>query len=194
MPEISLAKTAPLRPFQVDVRDKARVRALLHKLDVRIIGWNIPDLYKRHYIDLDPSLSKEYHYRELLKLIAILISGDNALLVDNPSAQFCENTIDEQLFVTFVCKFVQELKGIVCDLADPTVRFVPDALSYVQGLYGAMNSAVYSKMNVINPATPVITSFILILLANLYVVSFCKTPTDVIVKSFANRVSFSKPR
>jgi hypothetical protein len=123
MPEISLAKTAPLRPFKINIRDKELIKALFYKLDIRMFGWNLPALFDKYCLNVDPLLPEEYHYRAALNLVAILVCGDNAALIDDPSARFHEEDINSQLFISFISSFVDELKKIVCNANDRKVHF-----------------------------------------------------------------------
>jgi hypothetical protein len=183
MPEISLAKNAPLRPFKIDVRNKRLITFLFNKLEIRMFGWNLPELFEKHCMAIDPSLLVGYHYREMLRLVEILVGGNNEALIDDPSARFDESHLDGKLFAQFVSSFVDELQKIVCESGNRTICLPPNSKAYMQWLHGAMTSAVYSKMNFQSPAIPAITALLLILLANLHVLSFCKKSTSDIVES-----------
>jgi hypothetical protein len=191
MPETSLIKIPSLRLFQIDVRDKELVKSLFFKLEVRMLGWNLPALFEKYCVSVDPSLSTECHYRLLLRLSAILISGDNETLIDDPSATFSESDIDLQLVQTFMSQFVGELKQIVCVASKPVEPFAVGPNSSRQKLHGDMTGAVYAKMGFRSPAVSAITAIILILLADMYALTLCKTPIKTIAESLTSRIRFS---
>jgi hypothetical protein len=180
MPQISLAQAAPLRPFKIDVRDKDAIKALFYKLEIRMFGWNLSALFDRYCLNVSAALPTDYHQKALLRLVVILISGDGLALLDDPSALFHEDKIDVQLVSDFISSFVDELKNKVCEPNNFRVRI--NSRSYRLALFGEMTSILYSKFNMRSPAIPAITGFMLILLANLYALALCATPTADIVR------------
>jgi hypothetical protein len=86
-----------------------------------------------------------------------------------------------------VTTFVDELKENVCYNGNLGAHMTPNSKSYLQAVFGDMTSVVYSKVQSRNPAIPVITALVLILLANVYLLSFCKPPTTDIISSFMAR-------
>jgi hypothetical protein len=191
MPEISLANAAPLRSFKIDIRDKAAIKALFYKLDIRAFGWNLPTLLEKYCLSIDPLLPEEYHYRSTLKLVAVLISVDEDALLDNPSATFPEENVDTGRFVGFLSTFVDELKASVCD-SSRKVSMSPNSKAYLQTVYGHMTNVVHSKIQSHNPAIPTVTALLLVLLANSYSLSFCKTSSADIIGSFVNKAKFDQ--
>ena len=78
MKKVSLTKMSPLRPFQIDVRDKQRVREILFKLEIDTIGWNLPALLEKYCFAVDQSIPRNiirlkclplsrYYYQDLTK-------------------------------------------------------------------------------------------------------------------------------
>jgi hypothetical protein len=187
MSEILLKKIVPLHPFRIPIRDKERIKALLYKLEVQMFGWNLPHLFHIHLLGIDKSLPEEYHRTEMIRLIAVLLSGDNEELIDDPSAVFDEEKTDAQFFSDFQMHFVTELKSLLCDNSDVTFKAF-GTRTYAQEIHSRMMSIIYSKIGYRNPAIPGITAFTLLVLANLYPKSFCTTPTPDIIKSLAHRI------
>jgi hypothetical protein len=193
MPEISLAETVPLRPFHIDLRDKDGIKTLFYTLDVHMFGWNLPMLFKKYCMDVDPSLPAEHHYRKTLKLVAILIGGENNALIVDPEAIFSEDELREDMVVSFIFNFVSRLKRALCD-PNSNLRFpavVHGTTSYARRLHGAMTSVVYAEMKFAYPAVPAITAFMLILLGNMYPLTLCTMDTIDIVKSMATQINLS---
>jgi hypothetical protein len=128
-------------------------------------------------------------------LVAILISGDNLKLINDPLSVY-NDKIDVNLFYKFLSRFVSELQNLLCDgpnvaSKDVVSKPVFGTRAYTQELHGYMVSIVYSKMAYANPAIPGIVAFLLLVLANTYTMSLCKTPTADIVKSLAYRIGLN---
>jgi hypothetical protein len=98
---------------------------------------------------------------------------------------FKVNIRDKEVIKTLFYKL--EIRVNVCYNGDPGAHMAPSSKSYLQAVFGDMTSVVYSKVQSRNPAIPVITALVLILLANFYSLSFCKTPTTDIISSFMAR-------
>jgi len=192
MRKVLIHRTSPLRPFQVDLRDKERVRALLYKLNVNLVGWNLAYLLAKYHADVDASLSLERHCQNLIKLTAILISGDNNRLINDPSAFFSEKIANVDLFTSFVSQFIEELKKILClDQKSPYLSSSFGSRSYAQELHGAMTSVIYAQMHFANPAVSAIAAFLLIILANSYPLNFCEVSTTEIASNLSDRLRVS---
>ena len=191
MKKVSLTKMSPLRPFQIDVRDKQRVREILFKLEIDTIGWNLPALLEKYCFAVDQSYSEEYHQTKMLTLVAILLSGPDQDILDEPAAVFHENKLDPALFAEFCLKFVAELKDIICGPTLKLTSLLPDAWSFRRALHGEMTSFIYAKLGLRNHAISVISISMLILLANYYSLSFCETSGSEIVGSLRARLLLS---
>jgi hypothetical protein len=157
-----------------------------------MFGWNLPILFHKYCIGVDKVLPEEHHRAELIKLIAILISGDNNKLIDDPSSMY-DDKIEVHVFVRFLLTFVCELQDLLCDgpnLARTEFAAKPvfGTRAYAQELHGYMTGIVYSKMAYRNPAIPGIVIFLLLVLANTYATSLCKKPTTDIVKGLVYQI------
>jgi hypothetical protein len=183
MANFNIVQRIPLRPFRIDIRDKTRIRALLKKLDVDVLGWNAAELLARYHYQLDRRLPEEYHARQLLKLVAILVSGNNEELINNPDARLDDTSLDDKTFKTFTIDFLDGLKTISCGPSELGEELVDPQRSYIEGLYGAMTSFVYSKMNYRSPFVGLITMFMIILLSYYYPTSFCNSDSRNITES-----------
>jgi hypothetical protein len=191
MSEISLKETAPLEPFRIPIRHKEQIKALLYKLEVPMLGWNLPILFHKYCIGVDEVLSEEHHRMKLIKLTGILISGDNAELINNPFAVY-DDEIDVDRLFAFLLNFINELQNILCDTLDVSKEIgskpVFGTRTHARELHCYMTSIVYSKIVYRNPAIPGIVAFLLLVLANIYRTSLCKTPTGDIVMTLVSRI------
>jgi hypothetical protein len=136
MAKPAIVKRIPLRPFRIDIRDKARVRALLTKLEVDVFGWNVAELLAKYHYQLDRKLSEEYHSERLLRLVAILVAGDNDDLINNPDAILDDTMIHERMFEAFTLQFLCGLKEIVCEPGQLKDELLDPHYSYSEGVYG----------------------------------------------------------
>jgi hypothetical protein len=191
MSEIFLSNVAPLQPFRINIRNKEGLKSILYKLEVTMYGWNLPILLDKYCMKIDQSFSEEYHRGELIRLIAILLSADNTKLIDDPTAVFCENKISGSFFRLFLSQFIDELKIPFCDDSYVGPKPVFGTGPYAQQIHAYMTSIIYSKMRYRNPAIPGIAAFILLVLANTYATSFCRTPTTTIVENLVGRLGLA---
>ena len=178
---------APLRAFRVQPKNKDDLRLLLYRLQVNVFGWNIDELFKKYCLDVNPRLSEKHHYRSLVTLVAILISGDNEQLVDDPSAQFPNFGINEAKFRTFSLHFVDELQKLLQGQSKYS-KPVFGLRSYPKEIVAAMTDFIYTDVEFRNPAASAITTFFLMLFGTLYKFTFLRTAPSSIVEDLAHMI------
>jgi hypothetical protein len=86
MTKIIASGLPQLRPFQLDLRDKAAVAGLLSKLNIQLLGWNLPNVCDTHFLSIPYNASLDTHRNSLCVLIAILVSLDGEHLLKDSDA------------------------------------------------------------------------------------------------------------
>jgi hypothetical protein len=176
-----------LRPFRVDLRDKATVKDLLYKLDIKLFGWNLLELCEEHFFAIPQSASLETHRNGLCVLISILVSADGERLLNHSDAIFDSNGISKKRFLEFVTKFAERLKDSLID-GSAQLRTEQGVLVYPRGIFDIMEGYLYKDILPRNPAIPVVTLFMIILLTDLYSLSIHDTLGATIASSLWVRV------
>ena len=183
---ISLS-ASPLRPFRVDIRDKAAVRGLLYLLGVRLIGWNVAPLCDAYFFTLAKRASRETHRAGLVILVAIFVSEAGDRFLEDASATFDPRSIDRDKFFTFVEKFVEAMKLVLARDSGPRNIKQPIAMPS-RRLFRTMDGYLYRQGLPRNPTIPVVTAFMLILLADLFLTTIQTEPGAAIASSLWARV------
>ena len=192
MESIVSSSVTALRKFRVDIRDKAAVRDLLYRLGVRPIGWNVAQLCDVYFFSLDKSISPERHRAGLAILVAAFVSAEGEIFLEDASAKFNPRHIDKNRFITFVERFVEELNLLL-------VRdFSPDNIgrhisTYPRGIFGIMEGYLYAEALPRNPTIPVVTAFMLILIADLFLLSIQEESSAAIAESLWSRILLVGP-
>jgi hypothetical protein len=188
MDSIASINIAALRRFHLDIRDKAAVKDLLYRLDVRPIGWNVSQLCDVYIFLLGKSVSKERYIAGLAVLVATFVSAEGEKFLEDKSAKFDPWFIDKSRFVTFVERFVEELKLVLArDSESQNTRQRISARP--RGIFDIMEERLYAELLPRNPTIPVITAFMLMLIANLFFISIQKESGAAIANNLWARIA-----